>query len=247
MIITTFNIRGLGGVLKKNKIRDLIRVHRVDFMAIQETKMEVITPELCYSLWGSEDCEWAFRPSEGNSGGILSLWNKVHSRLNFTFVGEGFVGVCLDWGVHRRRCFVINVYSKCSLEDKWRLWESLVEVRRSLGDGAWWILGDFNAVRNGDERRGVNSGVSSSQVVESNFFNGFLREVDLEDLNLLGRRYTWYHPNGISMSRIDRVLISEELTQFWGGYIALGATPRCVGPLSVGVKIWWVGLGAEAF
>ena len=28
------------------------------------------------------------------------------------FMGEGFVGVCMDWGVHSRRCFVINVYSK---------------------------------------------------------------------------------------------------------------------------------------
>jgi len=54
------------------------------------------------------------------------------------------------------------------MEDKRRLWKSLVEVRRSLGEGAWCILGDFNAVRNGDERRGVNVGVSSSQVVESN-------------------------------------------------------------------------------
>jgi len=48
------------------------------------------------------------------------------------------------------------------------------------------------------------------------FFNEFLRDVELDDLNLLGRRYTWYHSNGIAMSRIDRVLVSEEWTQFWG-------------------------------
>jgi hypothetical protein len=96
MIITTFNIRGLGGVSKNNKICELVRTHKVDFFAIQETKLEVITPALCYSLWGSEDCDWAFLPSVGNSGGILSLWNNVDSRLISTFVGEGYVGVCLD-------------------------------------------------------------------------------------------------------------------------------------------------------
>jgi len=43
-----------------------------------------------------------------------------------------------------------------------------------------------------------------------NLFNHFLRVVEMEYLRLLGRRFTWYYPNGVSMSRIDRVLISEE-------------------------------------
>ncbi|CAJ2635873.1 unnamed protein product [Trifolium pratense] len=30
----------------------------------------------CFSLWGDENCEWAFLASEGSSGGILSLRNK---------------------------------------------------------------------------------------------------------------------------------------------------------------------------
>ena len=187
--------------------------------------MEDITPSLCHKLWGSEDCGWSFLPSEGNSGSILSLWNKIDSTLKFTFGGEGFVGVCLDWGAHHRTCF--NVYSKYNLEAKRRLWKCIEEARRSLGEGAWCTLGDFNAVRNGDERRGVNAGVPSSQALESNLFNGFLTRVELDDLNLLGSRYTWYHPNDIAMSRIDRVLISEEWNQFWGA-TSLWMLPRDV-------------------
>jgi len=57
MIVTTFNVRGLGGRVKKNKIRELVRQHNVDFLALQETKLEVITPSLCFSIWGNEDCE----------------------------------------------------------------------------------------------------------------------------------------------------------------------------------------------
>lgn len=72
MIVATFNVRGLGGRVKKNKIRDLVRQQNIDFLAIQETKLEVVSPALCYSIWGSEDCEWLYRPSEGNSDGILS-------------------------------------------------------------------------------------------------------------------------------------------------------------------------------
>jgi len=38
----------------------------------------------------------------------------------------------------------------------------------------------------------------------------------LEYHKVLGRRFTWYHPNGRSMSRIDRMLISEEWNRYWG-------------------------------
>lgn len=119
------------------------------------------------------------------------------------------MGVCLDWGVLKHRCLVIIVYSKCDLPAKKRLWEKLIEFRRSLGEGVWCILGDFNSVRWSDERRGVNEVVSSSQREEVILFNNFVRDVELEDLNVLGRRFSWFHPNGRSMSRIDRVLIFE--------------------------------------
>ena len=71
-------------------------------------------------------------------------------------------------------------------------------------------------MRCGGGRRGVNTEVSTTQLLEMSLFNNFIGEVELEDLNVFGRRFTWYHPNGRSMSRIDKVLISEEWYQCWG-------------------------------
>lgn len=210
MIITTFNIRGLGGGHKKRKIRELVRQNNVDFLAIQETKMEAITHSLCCNLWGSDDCEWAFLPSEGASGGILSLWSKSNSSFISSFNGEGCLGVCLEWGPLKYKCIIVNIYSKCDLEAKKRLWNNLLAMKRVYGDAAWCILGDFNAVRSRDERRGVNLIPSPNQDLESYFFNLFLVEIELEDLNVLGRRFTWFQSNGRAMGRIDRVLISKE-------------------------------------
>jgi hypothetical protein len=65
MIVASFNVRGLGGRLKRNKIKSLLRQHNIDFMAIQETKMESISTSFCASLWGNDDFDWAFLPSEG--------------------------------------------------------------------------------------------------------------------------------------------------------------------------------------
>lgn len=95
MIVLSFNVRGLGGRVKRKRVRELVREQHVDFLAIQETKLEVVTDNLCFSLWGDKDCEWAFLPSRGNSGGILSIWRKSASKLIHSFIGDGYVGVCV--------------------------------------------------------------------------------------------------------------------------------------------------------
>jgi hypothetical protein len=56
-------------------------------------------------------------------------------------------------------------------------------------------------------------------------FGDFIVSMDLVDLPLLGRKFTWFHPNGSSMSRIDRFLISEEWLNDWGG-CSLWSLPR---------------------
>jgi len=91
---------------------------------------------------------------------------------------------------------VINVYAKCDGLSKRRLWEAILEERGRYGGGAWCVLGDFNVVANSDERRGVHMDASSSQVGDMNWYNRFVREMELEDLNVVGRRFTWFHPNG---------------------------------------------------
>jgi hypothetical protein len=212
--VCSFNVRGLGSRVKRKKIADLVRTEKLDFLALQETKMEVISDSLVHNLWGNSDCCWAFVPSVGSSGGILSIWRKQYSVLLFSFFGEGFLGVCLDWGVIPQRIFLINIYSKCDLSAKRVLWSDILSLKRNHVGGEWCILGDFNSVRSIQERRGVNLPLAtpSTELVE---FNGFLEELELVDLPLLGRRFTWVHSNDISMSRIDRILVSDAWLDLW--------------------------------
>jgi hypothetical protein len=216
MIISSFNIRGLEGRVKSRLIKEMVSKEKVDFLALQETKLEVVTEAICFNLWGGEDCSWAFLPSVGNSGGIISIWRKSSSTLIFTFMGEGFVGVCLEWGVHKELCYVVNVYSKCDLNGKRRLWEVLRMSRGGFGWGKWCVIGDFNAILHREERRGLNEVGSisfSSEMVE---FQTFVDDMELDDLPGLGRKFTWFHPNGRSMSRIDRALVSSDWRLCWG-------------------------------
>jgi hypothetical protein len=50
MISASSNIRGLGGVGKRNYLKELIRKECLEFLAIQETKLETIPDSLCNSL-----------------------------------------------------------------------------------------------------------------------------------------------------------------------------------------------------
>jgi hypothetical protein len=175
------------------------------------------------------------------------MWSKSSASLIFSFAGDSFIGVCLDWGINKKRVFIVNVYSKYDLNDKRILWDNLVMSKLGFGGGAWCVLGDFNAILNSGERKGVNHLGSVSPSVELVEFNNFVTNMELVDLPILGRRFTWYHTNGISMSRIDRVLVSEDWLVSWANP-SLWVLPRSISdhcPLVVRYNcVYW---GARPF
>ncbi|WJX93350.1 hypothetical protein P8452_74886 [Trifolium repens] len=88
--------------------------------------------------------------------------------------------------------------------------------KRGFGGGAWCIIGDFNAVLSREERRGVANLNFQSPSLEIVEFEAFVSNMEVVDLPVLGRKFSWFHPNGHSMSRIDRALVSEEWLSVWG-------------------------------
>ncbi|GKU96029.1 hypothetical protein SLEP1_g9310 [Rubroshorea leprosula] len=70
--------------------------------------------------------------------------------------------------------------------------------------------GDFNFVKEHQECSG-----SRGNAKEIREFKNFIMDSGLIDLPLIGRKYTWYHSNGTSMSRLDRFLVSEEWLLNW--------------------------------
>ena len=46
-------------------------------------------------------------------------------------------------------------------------------------------------------------------------FNEFIGKAELMDIPMVGRKFTWYKPNGTAKSRIDRVLVSKEWMEEW--------------------------------
>jgi exonuclease III len=113
MKIVSYNIRGLGGGVKRKAIKKIIREEGVDMLCVQETKVVVVDFSFCSSLWGADDIDWVSKPSVGNSGGLLICWLKSSFQVMNSFSGSGFIGVQGLWGRDKIPCFIVNVYSPC--------------------------------------------------------------------------------------------------------------------------------------
>jgi hypothetical protein len=124
-------------------------------MAVQETKLEVIDHKLCSRLWGGDLVGWKFAPAIGRSGGILTLWDGAKGKCVASFQEQGYLGVCLEWGIKKSLCLILNVYAPCNLTSKKALWVDILVALRAYPSKSFCLLGDFNSVRDKVERKGV--------------------------------------------------------------------------------------------
>ncbi|GKU99314.1 hypothetical protein SLEP1_g12182 [Rubroshorea leprosula] len=201
---------GSGEARKRRQIRELVKKEKVEFLAIQETKLQAVDNSICRGVWGTDDMEWISKPTAGMSGGLLCVWNPKVFKLTEVIEGDNFIGVTGVWGEDKILVHILNIYSPCQVTGKRALWEELQRLILSR-NGNWCLAGDFNAVRSIEERAGCKG-----MNVEMEEFGDFIHNAGLIDLPLVGRKYTWYNSNGKFMSRIDRFLISEGWFSVWG-------------------------------
>ncbi|GKV30536.1 hypothetical protein SLEP1_g39339 [Rubroshorea leprosula] len=171
--------------------------------------MERVDKCLCRMVWDLDNFEWVAQPANGASGGILIIWNSNIFKKIGCLEGAGFLGVVGFWGEENIPCYLVNVYSPCDLASKRILWENLSNKICS-NKGNWCIAGDFNAIRNLQERKG---GISVRRELKE--FNEFIEISGLVNLPMIGRKFTLYQPNGNCMSRLDRFLFFEEWMLNW--------------------------------
>ena len=208
MRMLCFNCRGLGSQQKRTYIKNIIAKESIQFACLQETKMENIKFEVCQNMWGTLDVSWIHKNAENSAGGILTIWDDSAFKLEHHFLGNGFVyvqGIMLD---KNQLVVVVNVYSTCSQSEKRIMWEDLLRIKEQSNITMWCMLGDFNAVRKQDERIGCQPLGSYKKDMKE--FNEFIENMELFDIPMIGRRYTWYRTNGEAKSRLDRTLMSLE-------------------------------------
>ncbi|GJU74337.1 RNA-directed DNA polymerase, eukaryota, partial [Tanacetum coccineum] len=128
MNLLSLNIQGLGQSAKKSWTQEIYRKHKVNFVAIQETKMKDIGLFSIKALWGNFSYDFVFSPSVRSSRGILCVWGpNLFNKDNVTIL-DYFVAVRGTW---------VPTSTKLLIE------------------GESVILGDFNEVHSEQERFGT--------------------------------------------------------------------------------------------
>lgn len=209
MKILSINIKGLGGATKVRMLRNLLRQEDIDFIALQETGLSDGVENIVRSIWTQDDYEFSHSPACGRSGGLLYIWRKTVFKASVAFAGQGFLYVSGLWKGLSNEVTFFNVYGPHNDSARKRLWADLLAILQSSADRSC-LMGDFNVVRNQDERKG-----STFYHLRATTFNEFIHSAGLLDMNLGGRRFTWIGMGGTKLTKLDRFLISPALLHDW--------------------------------
>nr|GEX03442.1 RNA-directed DNA polymerase, eukaryota, reverse transcriptase zinc-binding domain protein [Tanacetum cinerariifolium] len=204
MYFLSLNIQGLAQKAKKDWVKELCVKNKVNFLALQETKMKSMELFIVKKCWGNFAFDYVHSDSIGNSGWILCVWDPNSFCKSNTTNLDYFVmirGVWLKTGVN---LLIVTVYAPHDPRDKRMLWEYLVHVINQW-NGEVVIMGD-NEVRYKSDRFGL---IFNAQGADA--FNSFIANAGLEKVHLCGSAFTWCHKSATKMSKLDRFLISENL------------------------------------
>lgn len=114
--------------------------------------------------------------------------------------------------------FIITaIYGPNNRTTKVSLWEEITEIGQR-----WnlpWVTGDFNIVRFTEERGG-----GDTNVADGNQFNNTIRDLQLMDLLVVDKKYTWSSlRESPSLAKLDRILVSPE----WEYHYPLAVVQAC--------------------
>nr|GEX47737.1 RNA-directed DNA polymerase, eukaryota, reverse transcriptase zinc-binding domain protein [Tanacetum cinerariifolium] len=210
----SLNIQALGQKAKKDWIRELCVKHRVNILALQETKMENMEVFTVKSCWGNFAFEFVHSDSVGNSGGILCTWDPNCLRKRSSTVSDYFVIVRGVWLKTNIDILLVVVYAPHDRREKWMLWDYLSMVVNNW-EGEVIKRGKKRGKRLQSDRFG-----SVFHARDAEVFNSFILNAGLVEVSLGDSAYTWWHKSAKKMSKLDRFLISKNM---WNSYPNISA------------------------
>ena len=204
----TWNIRGLNSSHKQIEVDKLIKDNKLDLICLVETKIRRNNLEnvksMCFYQWEYvHNC-----PMEGGVARVIVGWNPkilsievVGTQRQALFCNVNIIGTNYSF-------YATFIYGDNMTENRRSLWDFLMENKGVVNDRPWILMGDFNVVRNQDEKKGING----IDIAATDEFNNCLRDLNADDMANSGLWFTW-NKNQLGcnnvQSRIDRVLHND--------------------------------------
>lgn len=96
MNVVSWNVGGLGDVVKRRKVKEVVCKVSSDMLMIQETKLKEWEGFLGSSIWEFWFRDWVFLPKYGILDGIIIIWDVRFAKRIGRWKGSFCVSILLD-------------------------------------------------------------------------------------------------------------------------------------------------------
>ena len=203
-----WNSDGFGDTAKHLALSEFIKEHKLDFVAVVETgRSSFATPFLNF-LAGGSDYVWYCLPPHGRSGGMLLGFNNATLAVQDVVSVDFCVKLHLRSKVDGFRWALVVVYGAAQDNKKPEFLAELVRICEGV-TVPLLVGGDFNIIRRQNEKNNDNFNARWPTI-----FNAIIESLNLKDLRLSGRQYTWTSRRDTpTLEQLDRYLASVDWEQ----------------------------------
>jgi exonuclease III len=210
-----WNVRGLNSPTRCDAIYQLVLLSGASVVCFQETKLQVVSRSVVDRCLGRDFDDFFFLPANGTRGGILLAWkssevtiSNPHLSTNALTERVGEPGEAGWW--------FTGVYGPQEEGDKIAFLQELKDIR-DLHQGPWAVAGDFNLITDAADK---NNDRLHRRMMRK--FRRTLAELELKELYLNGRRYTWSNERDTpTLERLDRVFSTVDWeTEFPSAFLS---------------------------
>ena len=211
MKLLSWNCQGLGNPWTVRSLHKLVRDQAPMVCFLMETRLDKEGFDYFCGNLPFPNRIVVKNPNSG--GGIAMIWkNEVRIELiNYT-ANHILVKVVEEDGFE---WFLSGFYGWPEACQKWKSWE-LLRLIKSVVDGPWICIGDFNAIQDSTEKLSKRQ----PQYSQINDFCDALDHCHLQDLGFRGYKYTWNNKrpgDANTRLRLDRATATTE----WRGRFPL--------------------------
>lgn len=181
--IIIWNIRGLNKRAHRDAVRALIADVRPEIVCLQETKTQQISSRVLLPTLGSEFDQHVALPAQGTRGGILVAWRGAVCQAITTRVDVYSVSVLFQSSSGNQWWFT-GVYGPQPDVQKLEFLQEMRDIRAAC-TGPWLLAGDFNLIYRAADKN--NQNLDRAMMGR---FRRLLNDLEMREIELLGRRYT---------------------------------------------------------
>ncbi|XP_027156573.1 uncharacterized protein LOC113757588 [Coffea eugenioides] len=181
-----------------SRLRKLIKLHSLQLVVVVEPKTGLDNRTAIRLRLGMDYC---LSNQEG------SVWVFYQSLFACQCIGESSQHLTIQVRSHLfpTPIHLSCIHAKCTEHEREILWHDLLSD--NSGSYPWFLVGDFNMITNGEEKRG---GLPFRPLEGVDFLN-FMSEAGVVDAGFSGSRYTWCNnrPGPARIwKRLDRLLLN---------------------------------------